>query len=34
VETKRLAAETTKRMNGGSWSTRKAPLMIESPKDS
>ncbi|KAG2752379.1 hypothetical protein P692DRAFT_20871342 [Suillus brevipes Sb2] len=34
VETKRLATEATKRMSGGSWSRRKAPLMIESPKDS
>lgn len=33
-ETKRLATEATKRMSGGSWSRRKAPLMIESPKDS
>ncbi|KAG2072704.1 hypothetical protein BDR04DRAFT_1096340 [Suillus decipiens] len=34
VETKRLASETTKRVSGGNWSSRKAPLMIESPKDS
>ncbi|KAG2366587.1 hypothetical protein BDR07DRAFT_1606789 [Suillus spraguei] len=33
VETKRLANETTKRVSGGNWSRRKAPLMIESPKD-
>ncbi|KIK43560.1 hypothetical protein CY34DRAFT_803726 [Suillus luteus UH-Slu-Lm8-n1] len=33
-ETKRLATGATKRMSGGSWLTRKAPLMIESPKDS
>ncbi|KAG0708915.1 hypothetical protein DFH29DRAFT_842650 [Suillus ampliporus] len=34
LEAKRLVTETTKRVNGGSWSMRKAPLMIGGPKDS
>ncbi|OAX42376.1 hypothetical protein K503DRAFT_362282 [Rhizopogon vinicolor AM-OR11-026] len=34
LEAKKLATDTKKRVGGGSWSTRRAPLMIEGPKDS
>lgn len=34
LEAKKLATDAKKRVGGGSWSTRRAPLMIEGPKDS